>query len=83
MSTHAAVDLGASSGRVVLGSVARDRLELVHVARFRNGGVELPGGLHWDVLGLWQDVLDGLARAARTARAAGGAVDSVGVDTWA
>lgn len=85
---HAAVDLGASSGRVMLGAVGRDRLGLTEVSRFRNGGVEVPGAgggtaLHWDVLGLWQDALAGLAAAARTARGGGGRVVSVGVDTWA
>lgn len=90
MSLHAAVDLGASSGRVVLGAVGRDRLELVEASRFRNGGVEVATGagdldvaLHWDVLGLWQDALVGLARAGELARARGEDVTSVGVDTWA
>ena len=91
---HVAVDLGASSGRVMLGTVDRDRVDLVEVSRFRNGGVEVPlarpgedpGGtgtaLHWDVLGLWQDTVAGLAGAAALA-GAGGRVHSVGVDTWA
>ncbi len=93
MSLHAAVDLGASSGRVVLGDVggARGgRLELVEAARFRNGAVEVATGagvldtaLHWDVLGLWQDALAGLRRASELAEARDGSVTSVGVDTWA
>jgi rhamnulokinase len=91
VSLHAAVDLGASSGRVMLADVGRDHLELVEASRFRNGGVEVgtgpgPAGgtaLHWDVLGLWQDTVAGLARAARLAGERGEAVASVGVDTWA
>ena len=80
MSAFAAVDLGASSGRVMLGRVGPDHLELTEVHRFRNGGVRLPDGLYWDVLGLYTDVLTGLRAAARQDRLAGLAVDSWAVD---
>ncbi|MGQ7294881.1 rhamnulokinase [Quadrisphaera sp. KR29] len=94
MSLHAAVDLGASSGRVMLGEVAPGHLALVEAARFRNGGVEVPTGagvldtaIHWDVLGLWQDALAGLRRAGELAAqlpgGRAGTVETVGVDTWA
>jgi rhamnulokinase len=77
----AAVDLGASSGRVVLGRVGPDVLEMTEVNRFRNGAVRLPDGLYWDVLGLYQDVLEGLRQAARGSdRLAGLAIDSWAVD---
>ncbi|MFF7898697.1 rhamnulokinase family protein [Streptomyces sp. NPDC088817] len=72
---YAAVDLGASSGRVMVGRVGRDRLELTEAHRFPNRPVRLPEGLRWDVLALYAGVLDGL-RAA-------GPVDSVGIDGWA
>lgn len=75
----AAVDLGASSGRVMLGRVGPDQLELRQVNRFRNGVVTLPDGLYWDVLGLYQDVLAGLGDAARQTPDLVG----VGIDTWA
>jgi rhamnulokinase len=75
----AAVDLGASSGRVMLGRVGPDTLELTEVNRFRNGAVRLPDGLYWDVLGLYQDVLAGLRGAARQA----GALAGLAVDSWA
>lgn len=71
----AAVDLGASSGRVMVGRVGPDSLELTEAHRFPNRPVRVPEGLRWDVLGLYAGVLDGL-RAA-------GAVDSVGIDSWA
>jgi rhamnulokinase len=73
--SYAAVDLGASSGRVMVGRVDPDRLELAEAHRFPNRPVRTPEGLRWDVLGLYAGVLDGL-RAA-------GPVDSVGVDSWA
>jgi rhamnulokinase len=74
----AAVDLGASSGRVMVGRVAPDELELTEVHRFPNDPVPLPDGLHWDILRLYREVLIGLREAAR---AADGLV-SVGIDSW-
>jgi rhamnulokinase len=75
----AAVDLGATSGRVILGAVAPDRLELHHVARFPNDPVALRDGLHWNVLGLYGSVLAGLGAAVREAPE----LASVGIDSWA
>jgi len=71
----AAVDLGASSGRVVRGTVGPDTLAIETVARFPNGPVERPDGLHWDLPALLGHVREGL-RAA-------GPVASIGVDAWA
>lgn len=71
----AAVDLGASSGRVVVGTVGPDQLELQTVARFPNGPVRREGGLHWDLPRLVDESMAGI-RAA-------GPVDSIGVDAWA
>lgn len=77
--THsfAAVDLGASSGRVVVGRVGRGELSLSEAHRFPNGPVRLPDGLYWDVLGLFREILRGLSLAA-DARPA-----SIGIDSWA
>ncbi|MFC1401998.1 MULTISPECIES: rhamnulokinase family protein [Streptacidiphilus] len=74
----AAADLGATSGRVVLARVGPDRLDLTEVHRFANTPVRLPQGLHWDILALYQGMLDGLREAARSAPIA-----SIGVDSWA
>ncbi|MEV4811687.1 rhamnulokinase [Micromonospora avicenniae] len=71
----AAVDLGASSGRVMVGRVGPGVLDLIEVHRFPNEPVRVAGTLHWDILALARGVLDGL-RAA-------GPVTSVGVDSWA
>ena len=73
----AAVDLGAESGRVVVGTFDGDRLALEDVHRFSNVPVTLAGTLHWDFLRLFGEVTAGLRRAA-----AGGPIASVGVDTW-
>jgi rhamnulokinase len=79
--TVAAVDLGATSGRVILGRVdgRAGTLQLDHVARFPNGPVRLASGLHWDFTGLYRDLTAGLAEAFRRDPA----VASVGVDSWA
>ncbi|MEU0853745.1 rhamnulokinase family protein [Streptomyces flaveolus] len=77
-SAFAAVDLGATSGRVILGRVGPDNLELTEAHRFPNTPVRLPDGLHWNLLALFQGALDGLREAARA-----GTVVSIGVDTWA
>jgi rhamnulokinase len=74
-----AVDLGASSGRVVVGHVGPDRLELEEVHRFPNDPVQVPDGLHWDILRLYHEITEGLRRAGRAAPRAA----SVGIDSWA
>jgi rhamnulokinase len=88
--TVVAVDLGASSGRVMLArvgtSIDAGRLDLVEVHRFGNEPVQLPhhGGtsLHWDVVGLFGQVLTGLRAAAR-ALEPGEQLAGIGIDTWA
>ncbi|MEA2549823.1 MAG: rhamnulokinase, partial [Chloroflexota bacterium] len=77
----AAVDLGASSGRVMVGRVAPNELELTEVHRFANEPVRLPTGLHWDILRLWRDLVAGLREAGRATEGGDGLV-SVGVDSW-
>jgi len=69
-----AVDLGAESGRTVLGLFDGERLTVEETHRFPNRPVEVAGTLHWDALRLYADLLDGV-RAA-------GPVDSMGIDTW-
>ncbi|MFF8479925.1 rhamnulokinase [Streptomyces antibioticus] len=80
MRSYAAVDLGASSGRVMVGRVGPDTLELTEAHRFPNRPVRVPEGLRWDVLALYAGVLDGLKAAGALA---GGRLDSVGIDSWA
>jgi rhamnulokinase len=75
----AAVDLGASSGRVMLGRVEPNRLELHPVARFPNQPVRTVDGLHWNILELYRNALAGLQAAVREAPD----LASVGIDSWA
>ncbi|WP_127573854.1 rhamnulokinase [Georgenia faecalis] len=79
----AAVDLGASSGRVIVGRLEGGRLVTHEAARFPNGPVAVRGRgavtLHWDVLGLYAGVLGGLRAATREH----GPLASVGIDSWA
>src|SRR4051794_29860210 len=74
----AAIDLGASSGRVIVGRVSDGRLVLEEVHRFPNEPVQLEDGLYWDILRLHHEVLAGLRHASRSARD----LLSVGIDTW-
>ncbi len=75
----AAVDLGATSGRVVLGYVGHGELHLTDVARFQNRPVRTLDGLHWSILELYRDVVEGLAAAVRQEPQ----VSSIGIDSWA
>ncbi|MBE1494663.1 rhamnulokinase [Amycolatopsis lexingtonensis] len=75
MKRVAAVDLGASSGRVMAGTVGPSTLRLEEVRRFPNGGVQAGPLLYWDILGLYRETLAGIRDA--------GAVDGVGIDSWA
>nr|MCW2727187.1 rhamnulokinase [Aeromicrobium sp.] len=76
----AAIDLGASSGRVMVGDVGPGRLDLRAVARFANEPVVLQDGLHWDPLDLYRHALDGLWTAASQSP---DGLGSVAVDSWA
>jgi rhamnulokinase len=77
LTDYAAVDLGATSGRVVRGSLDGGRVALEEVHRFDNRPVRLPDGLHWNLLRLFTETLAGLRRAGELA---GVAVDTWGVD---
>ena len=76
-----AVDLGASSGRVLLGTLTGrgERFTVRELHRFDNGPVRLGKSLYWNVLGLWQNLQDALSLYSRDHDAP---LDGVGVDTW-
>ncbi|HNW58899.1 MAG TPA: rhamnulokinase family protein [bacterium] len=73
-----AVDLGATSGRLILGSVGEGRLELQELSRFPNKIITANGHYYWDFLGLYQAILEGLHLAAERQIA----ITSIGIDTW-
>lgn len=75
----AAVDLGATSGRVMIGRIGDGQLDLELVSRFPNGPVEREDGLHWDFAALYEHVVTGLAEAVRREPE----IESIGIDSWA
>lgn len=76
---YLAVDLGAESGRTILGSLDDKKLTLTETHRFANGPVRLPDGLHWDVLRLWSEIKTGIGISSAKVE---GSLDSIGLDTW-
>ena len=62
---YLAVDLGASSGRVLAGRFGGQGLELEEVHRFGNGPVAASGHLYWDILQIWTQILEGLKSGTR------------------
>ena len=76
---YAAVDLGAESGRVVVGIYDGSRMSLEEVHRFPNGGTNILGSIYWDPVRLFSEIKVGLAQAVVQY---GDALCSVGVDAW-
>ncbi len=79
-SIHLAIDLGASSGRVIGGVFADGKLELEAVHRFENGPTEIDGHLYWKFEDLWSAIVAGLKRACEKYGVEN--IRSIGVDTW-
>lgn len=78
-----AIDLGASSGRVMAGVFSESGLELVEIARFPNGPVEKDGHLFWNFEALFSAIKAGLNQLGEYAAAHDSKVVSIGIDTWA
>src|SRR5699024_6458418 len=76
---HVAVDIGASSGRVVLGNINNNKLNLQELHRFTNGFSKRNGTLYWDVDHLLHEILIGLEKVKQT----GYSECTLGIDTWA
>jgi len=75
---YLAFDLGATSGRAILGRLHAGRIELEEVSRFPNGPTVTDEGAFWDIEGLFAAMLEAMAKVA----AAGVNLRSVGIDTW-
>ncbi len=76
---YIAVDLGAESGRVMLGSVSDNKLVLEQVHRFNNEPVEEAGSLRWNFNRLFSEIKTGISKAVKQARAQ---VWGIGIDSW-
>lgn len=80
MTNYLAIDLGAESGRTIVGTLENGVLSLAETHRFSNAPVQLSDGLHWDVLRLWSDIQAGIAASAAKYPLASLALDTWGVD---
>jgi rhamnulokinase len=74
-----AIDLGAESGRTILGRLEQGRLTIKEMNRFPNGMLDLHGHLHWNIFRLYEEMIQGLKICATEK---GGHPESVGIDTW-
>lgn len=73
-----AVDLGATSGRTILGSLAEGKFELEELTRFDNRLIETGNHFYWDIFALFYEIIAGLKLVAQR----GIHIESIGIDTW-
>lgn len=73
-----AVDLGATSGRTIIGKIDEEKVVLEEMTRFPNNLIQTGGQFYWDIYALYNEVIRGLRECARR----GIAVQSIGIDTW-
>ncbi len=73
-----AVDLGATSGRTILGTFIEGGLNLEEINRFPNHLIEVGGHFYWDIYALYRHIIDGLKLVAHR----GESIASIGIDTW-
>lgn len=73
-----AVDLGATSGRTIIGTLDNRRIELEELTRFDNNLIETGGHFYWDIYALYNEIIKGLKLAAQRHIA----ITSIGIDTW-
>ncbi len=73
-----AVDLGATSGRTILGSIAEGKLQQRELTRFPNNIIDVGGHLFWDIYALYNEIVKGLKLCADE----GIEIESIGIDTW-
>lgn len=78
MSQFFAIDLGATSGRTILGSIEGGRLQQRELTRFPNPIIQTGGHFFWDIYALYQEIIRGL----RIVASEGIEIQSIGIDTW-
>jgi len=76
---YLAFDIGASSGRVIVGIIDDGILRLDEIYRFPNGGVQVFDSMYWDMLRLFQEIKNGILEYVKKY---GSELDSIGLDTW-
>jgi rhamnulokinase len=80
--SFAAIDLGATSGRVVLGSFTDDSFDLEEVHRFPNVPVTIDNTRCWDTASLFNETLTGVGKAAASAHNRGDQLAGIAADSW-
>ena len=78
MTYYLAIDIGASSGRHILGCIEDGKLHLEEIYRFENGMADSENGLIWDIEALTSEVINGIAKCKEI----GKIPTSVAIDTW-
>lgn len=78
MNTFFAVDLGATSGRTIIGKLGNNGIELEEINRFPNKIIQVGEHSFWDIYALYNNIIEGLCIVARR----GIEIDSIGIDTW-
>ena len=73
-----AVDLGATSGRTIVGTISEGRLQQEELTRFPNHLIETCGHVYWDIFALYREIINGLSIAAQRHLP----IQSIGIDTW-
>lgn len=73
-----AVDIGASSGRTILGTLDNGVLRIEELTRFPNPLIEVNGHFYWNILSLYESIITGLKKVAQE----GIKISSIGIDTW-
>lgn len=73
-----AIDLGATSGRTILGTVDDEKISLEEITRFDNNMIETMGHVYWDVFALYSEIVRGLKEVSQR----GISISSIGIDTW-
>ncbi|MBP5386211.1 MAG: rhamnulokinase [Prevotella sp.] len=73
-----AVDLGATSGRTIVGTLSDERLSLEEITRFDNNLIQTGGHFYWDVFALYHEIIKGLRIIAQRQIP----ITSIGIDTW-
>lgn len=73
-----AVDLGATSGRTIIGTLAEGKVQLEELTRFDNSLIETGGHFYWDIFALYNEIIKGLKLVAKRQLP----ITSIGIDTW-